>query len=64
MTYIFKPGDRVRLTVEGKTLKKGACGSVVPSRGLGGFVDVRWDDGQLRAMGPMLLAHVPTSSSE
>jgi hypothetical protein len=54
-------GAKVELIVEGKTLCRGARGVVQPSRGPGGFVDVLWDDGQLRGHAPCSLRVVGPS---
>jgi len=56
------PGTRVRLTCEGKTASKGATGTVIPSRGPGGFVDVCLADGQIRGYGRGWVEAVPAET--
>ncbi len=59
----FSPGDRVRLLCDGKTLRAGTSGTIIPSMGPGGFVDVCWSDGQVRGHGRDWLEKVPADTS-
>lgn len=47
----------------GKTVVMGAIGTVLPYLG-GGYVDVQWDDGQVRGHAPDMLERVNEKAIE